>query len=214
METLITLSVIFAILLFIALIRVGAKVRYSEDGFLVIARVFAFSFTVFPRPEKDGKAKKKKEPKQKQEKPKEKKKGGTVELLRKVLEAAKKVLGRLKRKLRIDELTLHYVSGCDDPCDAAIKFGMASAGAGTIIPFLKNNFKLKRYDITTDVDFSGAGDRIYLELQLSLAIWEVIYIALGLIVLLKGNGKKHDSINTNDRSAERKVDNDGKTPVK
>jgi len=207
LKGLIIAAAIAAVLLFLALIRVGVWARYAAEGVLVKAKVFAFSFTVYPRDKKEP-PKKKKEKKKKPEKEAEQKKpkGGAAEKLPVILEAAGRVLGRLRRKLSVDRLTVHYVSGCDDPCDAAIHYGMASAGAGVILSFLDRALKIRRYDVTTDVAFTGEGDTVYAELQLSLALWEVIYIALGTWPLLKLTTKKQEK---KDRTAVGKVDDHG-----
>ena len=113
MNALITWAAVLLILIFIALIRVGIKARYSEEGVFLQLKIFLFHITLLPK-EKD-KAKKKKQKKETPKDEKKEKKGGTVDFVLKIFTAAKRVLVRLKKRLRIDELTVHYVSGCDDP---------------------------------------------------------------------------------------------------
>ena len=182
-------AIILAIFVVLALMRLGVFARYSEEGFLLRAVAGPLRITLIPKkPDKKGKKKLVKEriPKKEKEKtPSLKMKGGPVSLIKKFAPPVLDTLGRLRRKLSIDKLTVQFTSAAEDPFDAAMNFGRVSAAEGALMPLLDNTFKIKKRDVGTSISFDGNGNKIYLEAQLTLALWEIIYVACGLIPLIK-----------------------------
>ena len=180
------LGIILAVLIFLALVRVGVRAEYSEEGILIQLKIAAFFFTVYPREKKEKKRDKKKEKKPKGkktaeaaagDKPKEKK-GGTAELIKKLLPEAVKALKKFKRKICIKTLKIYYTAASPDPAKTALSFGYASAGAGAISAVFENNFKVCRRDIRTSFSFTETKPKVYADLILTLAVWEILYIAM------------------------------------
>ena len=202
----VALAIVLAVLILLALLRLGVFAQYSEEGFLLRIIAGPLRFTVIPKkPGKTGKEKPPKKKKEKEEKPPKEKKGGPIELLKKYVPPVIDTLGRLRRKLRIDMLTVHFTSAAEDPFDAAMNFGRVSAAEGALIPLLENAFNIKRRDIGTGISFDGGGDKIYLEAKLTLALWEIIYIACGMLPALKraNTESKDRKVDTNERSSDR-----------
>lgn len=183
------LGIILAVLILLGLLRVGGMAEYSEDGLSVAAYIGWIPVHIYPPPERkaadkqtEKRAKKKKEKKKKAGE-KQEKKPGNLKFLLKLIRPALKALGRFRRRIRIDRLYIRFIAAVeDDPARAAVLFGGASAGLGMLLPLLDNHFRLKKRDIQTSVDFQAAQPKIYLTAKLSLAVWEGMYIAFGLLI--------------------------------
>ncbi|MGM9522059.1 MAG: DUF2953 domain-containing protein [Oscillospiraceae bacterium] len=196
MTALIIIGAVFLILLLISLLRFGVSIIYSDKELCVKAVAGPVRITVFPIKEKDKpeKKRKKREKTEKEEaEPPKKEKIDIKEKLQKLLPPVLNALGRLRRKLSIDKLTIHYTAAADDPCSAAMSFGYASAAIGAVMPLIENNFKIRERDVGADVTFDSTENIIYVNAQLTLAFWEIIYICLALLPLLKSLGSGEDT---------------------
>ena len=197
----IVLGIVLAVIILLALLRFGVSVEYGADGFFAWARVGLFSFRVYPQKVTPKKTEKKKAiKKEKKRKKKEKKavegKPGGYKQFTDMLQAAKGTLRRLRRRLLIKKLTIHFVSANEDPSKAAMMFGAANAAYGAVVPILESAFKIKRRDLRASVDFGTTKPKIYVRAIISLAVWEAIYIAFALLPMLsvkKGQGAKVES---------------------
>ena len=94
------------------------------------------------------------------------------------------MLKRLKRRLLIKQLTLHYTSGNDDPSKTALIFGASSAAFGVITPLIERNFRVKRRDLRASTDFVTKEQCIYAKIIISIAVWEVFYVLFALLPIL------------------------------
>lgn len=147
---------------------------------------------ILPRPKKvpgGEKPKKPQKPKKEKEKPAgeepKPKKGGTVKLIRDLIPVVLDTLKRFKHKLTIDSLTIIYTADCDDPFDNVMKYGYAWEAIGAVLPLLERNFRVKKRDLEALISFEGTGDTVYADARLTLRVWEIIYIACGLLPALK-----------------------------
>ncbi len=109
----------------------------------------------------------------------------TLELISAVLSAVGELLGRLRRKISIDKLTIHYTVASNDPYNAAMTFACASAGVNALMPLFENIFKIKEHDVGADVTFEKSEAEIYIDAQLTIAIWEIIYVVLAVWPVVK-----------------------------
>ena len=147
-----TLLAIFVALVLIGCIPVGVDARYSAEGVFLSAKIGPFLLQLLPQKPK----KKKKQPKQQKKaekapakaEPQEKKPNpllsGGVDGLIQLLDLAFDTLGNLRRKLRVNELTLYvHIGGSDDPAKAAMGYGRAWAAIGAITPSLERLFVIK-----------------------------------------------------------------------
>lgn len=183
-------GVVLLILFLLGQVRAGAGVEYSRTGFLVRARLGLFRLTVFPRPRKDKVEKKKKPPKKKKEKPREdapKPKGGTLGLARELLPLALEAAGCFKRKLVVDRLELRVTAGASDPSDAAFAYGQANAALGALWRHLTESFHVKSGRAHVEVDFDQTSITLNALAELSLKIWQVLWLGLyfGVRTLVK-----------------------------
>ena len=210
-----TLAITLAVIIGLGLLRFGVSAEYGADGVSVSAHVGFLSVHVFPRKAKleieEKKKKAKKKPKKEKGKKKKKdkkeaKKPGGLQGLLDILKAVKKALNRLRRRLLIKELTIHFISAGDDPSKTAMMFGAANAAAELVVPALEKAFRIKRRDFRAAADFCAKEPCIYVKASISIAVWEVVYIACALLPLILANMKKNKKSNRKD------VLKDGETP--
>ena len=183
-----TLLVIFAVLVLIGCIPVGVDARYSADGVFLMAKLGPFLLQLLPQ--KPKKKPKKRKPQQKQPKktpakaePQEKKPNpllsGGVDGLMQLLDLAFDTLGDLRRKLRVNELTLYVlIGGADDPAKAAMGYGRAWAAIGAITPSLEQLFVIKKRDIRPALDYTISNTQIDAHLVTTITIGRSLALAL------------------------------------
>lgn len=90
-------------------------------------------------------------------------------------------LKRLRHRMSIDLLKLHFVSG-GDPYSAAMNYGYASAAFGIVLPLLDSAFNIGERDVSVSVDFDTGQASIDVRLILTIQLWEIIYIAAAFAV--------------------------------
>lgn len=195
MKAIIIVAVILAVLLLIALIRVGVLIEFSEDGLSVKALAGPVKIQLVPSKPKIPKDKKEKKPKKKKKKKKsedkpEKKKGMDIKKLKPVIKTAFATLGRFLSHLSIDSLVVRYTVAKEDPADTAMMYGYINAGAGFLKPYLARFKNIKYSDIRAYTDFSEKKDTVYVLAKTTIAIWEIIYIVIkvdfkSILALLK-----------------------------
>jgi len=187
------IAIILAVVLLIALLRFGVAVEYGEDGFRAVARLGPLRIRLFPGKKRPAKEQKKEIRKAKKEKAagkaKAEKKPGRFTEFRKILDPAKTVLDRLRRKLLIKRLTIRYVAAGDDPVKTAMTFGRLNAAYGIISPLFDKYFRIKRRDFHTSADFEREESYIYIYAIISIAVWEAVYIVFALLPLITGSSR-------------------------
>lgn len=177
----IPLLIVLLVLLLIALLPLGGRVRYDEDGLFAALQVGPVSIPLFPpkedKPPKEKKPKKDK-PKQADSHPK---RGGPLALVKGCLPLIKPTLEGIRRRLTIDRLELHVVWAAPDPADAAMGYGAANAALGMIWPVLWQSFRIRKHDVGIDVDFDANQPTLYAEALLTMTVFQVLTLALPLL---------------------------------
>jgi len=191
----IALAIVISSLVLIALLRFGAIVEYSEAGLELWAKAgFLRIKLIDPEKEKKPKKKKKKKPKKKSDS--KALKPGSLKDFTDILKAVANALKRLKRRLLIKQLTIHFTSANENPANTATMFGAANAVFNTIIPLAERNFRIKKRDLRASTDFCGSEQKIYAKVIISIAVWEVFYMIFALlpilVILLKSRPKKKE----------------------
>ena len=205
-----TVLVILAVLVLIGCIPVGVDAAYGEGGVLLSAKIGFFRLQILPaKPKKPKKPKKAK--KSKQQKPAaspapsaapaapaaeaapQKKlalPGGLRGILR-LVNLALSTLGDLRRKLRVEELTLHVTFAGDDPADAALHYG-------ALMPALDRLFVIKKRDICPILDYNREQMSVDAHLILTITIGRALALGLkaGLGFLKLLNDSKKGGANT------------------
>ena len=183
-----TLLVIFAVLVLIGCIPVGVDVRYNAEGVFLAAKLGPFRLQLLPQKPKK-KPKKRKQQKKQPEKapakaePQEKKPNpllsGGVDGLMQLLDLAFDTLGDLRRKLRVNELTLRvHIGSADDPAKAAMGYGRAWAAIGVITPALERLFVIKKRDIQPALDYTISNTQVDAHLVTTITIGRSLALAL------------------------------------
>ena len=182
MRVLIWIAAILALLIaFLILLRLRLTGEYGEAGASLTVALGAVPVFRLPRPkgaQRDKKEKKPKPKKRNKEEEKEKTKGGSIPGFRQLMPIISDALGKLKRRLSIDEMTLWYQSAGEDPAAAALAFGGASAAAGALARPMQEMFRIKDLDIRTAVSFTETKPKVYARLKMSVSFGVLLWIGL------------------------------------
>ncbi len=173
------------LLLLLLITPLGLDLSYFDGVFALKLRVGPLRFTLAPRKQKaDGKPKKKKKKKKKPaptgeggaaKKPRRFPKLGLSDIIE-LLGLVFRLLGRLRRYLSIDELTLHLVTGAEDPFDAVLLFGRLNAGLGALAPAFHSAFRVRNEDIRLGADVTpGAALAAEGRLAFTWQLWELLH---------------------------------------
>lgn len=165
--------VLFLLLLALLLAsRLKIRMEYDEDGLRMNAGLGLITVFHYPgshskrieRPAKKGKVK-----------PQKAKKGGKMPGVRETISIIGDTLGKLRRKLRVDELILWYCSASGDPAAAALAFGGASAAVGLLMAPLEAAFRIRKRDIRTAVSFTDTQPTVILKLRISVSLFSLLF---------------------------------------
>lgn len=195
--------IFFLILFLLAILPLGASVRYDEDGPLVKILAGPIRFTVFPgkkkdKPQKKEKKKAKKDNKKKasdssgestasagdpakssgDKKDKKEKKGGSLLDFLPLVKVGVDFLGDFRRKLRLNVLYIKLVMAGDDPCDLAVNYGRAWAAVGNVFPWLERWFVIQKRDVQVECDFTADTTLITARLDITITLGRVIALAV------------------------------------
>lgn len=180
MKAAIVLFIVLAVLFLLSRVRLGGQVKYGQDGLLVKLRLGLLKFTVFPGKKKEPKKKKKEKESDAGAELEKKDEGGTLTLVKALLPVAAQAAGELRRKIRVDHITLHLTWRSDDPMKYAMGYGYANGAVGMIWPLLDNNFNIKKRDIQIDALYEPGEPTIRIDGALSLTVGQGLSLALRL----------------------------------
>ena len=186
------LLIILAVLVLLALIPLGARVRYDEQGAFVWLVIGPIRIRLLPKKpkkktdkEKDKKKKDKKKDKKKKKKPKDDKPkekqpiGGLIHDFMPFVRIGLDLLGCFFRKLRIPVLTLHVgFGGAGDPAGAAVNYGRAWAAIGAIMQPIRAKTRIKKENVSCSCDFTRNEMRVFAELKAVFLLGDLVAMAL------------------------------------
>lgn len=185
------LLLVLAVLVLIGCIPVGVDAAYRPEGLFVAAKLGPFRLQILPQKPKKPKKPKKTPESAKTAAPTAEKSaaaapdapkkslslpGGMDGILR-IAQLAVDVLGDLRRKLRVDELTVRVTIG-GDPADAALAYGRAWALTGALTPLLERIFVIKKRDIQPVLDYNEDKMSVSARLVLTITIGRALALAL------------------------------------
>lgn len=180
----IVLGVVVLLIVVVALIRLGGRATYDENGFFAYVLVGPAKVQLYPaKPDSEKKEKKKKD-KPKAEKPRKDKaegeqdKPGTLSRVLEILPVVGEAAGALKRKIRIDHLVLTVVWGAEDAASAALGYGKANAFLGMIWPLIDHNFKVKNCDWNVDVDYNRRKPVFSADAAITITVGQIVAFVL------------------------------------
>ena len=147
------LLVVLIVLAGILLLPLTLVVQWENLRWKVTAGVGPVSFQVYP--EKDSSKKKKRE---KEEQAGKAKRKWTAAQIRYLVETApglvRRLLGRIRRRLRVDPVEIHAVFRGDDPADIAVTYGRFQALASSLLPFLEETVETGRIKVFLAPEFT------------------------------------------------------------
>lgn len=106
---------------------------------------------------------------------------------------AAQAAGALRRKICVDELTLHITWADSDPAQAALGFGRANGVLGMIWALIDHNFRVKHHDLGVAVDFQGEKPLYFLKAALSMTVGQLLAFGLrfgGKLLMIWSRGQK------------------------
>lgn len=179
------------ILVLLAILPLGAIVRYNADGVNVKVIAGPAHIQVVPGKKKDPleeKPKKQKEKKSKKGKDKataggktdakRKEKGGSITDFFPLVDTALQLLNAFRRKLRIKRLEMKLIMAADDPCDLAVNYGKAWAALGNLMPLLERAFVIKKRDLEVECDFETSETVIIARLDITITLGWLLGIVI------------------------------------
>ena len=195
------LVIVIIILTVLMLLPLGFDGGYSGGRLTLGVRLGFLNIRLSPEMLKAPKLRKPKKTVIKEEPVTEKKRKEKVPMTRKeLIRLAKiglKALSRLRRKLRVDYIRIHYTFATGDPFTTAMGYGYSSAALSAVLPLLDEAFNIGERDINTSFDFLGEKPVFDCWLTMTIQVWEVLYVAaaFGIDYLkLKHKHKNEDRI--------------------
>ena len=182
------LLLVLAVLVLIGCIPVGVDAAYRPEGLFVAAKLGPFRLQILPqkpkKPKKAPKSVKSAAPtvgKPSAAAPDAPKKSlslpGGMDGVLHIAQLAADVLGDLRRKLRVDELTVRVTIG-GDPADAAMAYGRAWALTGALTPLLERILVIKKRDIRPVLDYNEDKMSVSARLVLTITVGRALALAL------------------------------------
>ncbi|MBP3305855.1 MAG: DUF2953 domain-containing protein [Oscillospiraceae bacterium] len=171
-----------AVIVLLAVLPLGASVKYDSGGVLVRLIAGPARITLFPRKKRD---KKEKKPKKQEEKPALKTEaapreqtGGKLTDFLPLVQVALDFLGDFRRKLRVNRLEMKIIMAGGDPCDLAVNYGRAWAALGNLVPLLERCFVIKKRDLEVECDFVAEETLIYARLDLTITLGRILSLGV------------------------------------
>lgn len=179
-------GIVIAVFVLIGCIPVGVDARYMENELSLRLKIGLLKMQILPaKPKKAAPKKKKKTAKRAaaSQKPEKLKKKAlmpklTLSDILALVNLACDTLGDLRRKLRVEVLTLHVVLGGDDPAKVAMQYGSAWAVIGMLNPKLDQLFVIKKRDIQPILDYNENETKISAQLALTITIGRALSLGL------------------------------------
>jgi len=165
--------IILAALLTIGLLPLGVSLSYDADGLKLSAVLGLFKKGMLPAEKKPEKPKK----------PKKHSSFSLPEFLTEdrwaLIKLILELLARFRRRIYLEHFTLHYISAGDDPYEGVMRYNRVNAVLGSIAPLFEQVIRVKRRDISLDIDFQSEKSIFELSFSLNIRIMRII----GLLIL-------------------------------
>lgn len=112
-------------------------------------------------------------------------KGGSTQGWREKWELISVVLEKLWYRIRVRELSLYYCHAADDPADAAVGYGAASAAAAALFNVLEKTLKIQHYELRAWTSFTETKPSVFLRVRLFMPLATVLGILWSVRAELK-----------------------------
>ncbi len=172
--------VALGILILLAILPLGASIRFNDGGLCIKVIAGPLKVQVVPGKKKDPQKKKKEKPQQekkkaavkKEEKPAEK--GGSITDFLPLVKIALDLLDGFRQKLRINRLDVKLIMAGDDPCDLAVNYGKTWAAIGNLWPQLERCFVIKKRHVEAECDFTASETLILVRADLTITLGRLL----------------------------------------
>lgn len=203
------LAVIVLVICTLLLLRVGVRVKYDDDGLRARVKIVFVNISVYPTkgslPTAQTTTAKTRAPREKSERKltignalklfravtkkspedeTEPTQGGEPTDFRRIVADALTILASVKRKLLIKRLDVLFVQGGSDAFTLAMTNGVFGMIFGVTQGVLEEHFRVKRYSLRTATDFLAPSARVTADVEITVAVWEVIALAISAILFL------------------------------
>ena len=126
--------------------------------------------------------------------------GGKLSDLLPLLNALWKLLGDLRRKVRVKRLDMNLVLAGGDPCALALNYGKAWAAVGNIIALLEGFLVIQKRNVQVNTDFLGDTTRVYLKIYANMTIGRLFSLLVKYGLPLRE--EYHKFLNSNEGGTE------------
>lgn len=178
------------VLTLLAVLPVGVKALYGEEGFFLSLIIGPVKVRIFPARDKKKKAKKEQPPASadKKTEDQEKKRGKLSDFLP-IVQTALEFLKGFFKAVRIRLLELDIAVGGDDPCDIAVNYGRLWAAVSNALPILEKFLTVKKRKIDITCDFTLEQTKVYARVDavIGLGVLLVLVLRYGLKILFAYN---------------------------
>lgn len=99
---------------------------------------------------------------------------------------------QFRRALRVDRFLLDCAIATEDAAKTAMAYGAAAAGMGMFLPLLEENLRVRKKDIQVICDFEGTESQIFLEVQVSALVFQLLIIGIKVLRGFLRLRKQHD----------------------
>lgn len=188
------LGILIVLAVLICRTRIGVRVRFGEAPPAAVLTLGPFRIPLTGEPEKEPRQKpqqaKKREKRPKKSEKEEKKPAFPKVTATDVKEAAqtmwpplKKALGRTRRSVRLDPMTVSVTIGAaEDPAAGAEVYGWASGSMYNIMPALEELVRVPDPTVHIGLDFDSPATRWAGEIGVSVRIGTAVAVAFGVAV--------------------------------
>lgn len=190
-------AVITVLVLLVLALPLGVWFRYDDGGLEATANVGPVTVFRYPM---DRKQKKKQDKKQKAQAPSAEttsKASGKKRKLSKIkplLSIALDLLGKMRRKLLVEDLYVCVRCGSGDAAHTALQYGKAWALIASLDPVFHNCFRIAKRRAEVLCDYHSDRLRLLLEMKLSMRVGSALWLGLQalcrLVPVLQQNKKK------------------------
>ena len=101
-------------------------------------------------------------------------------------------MGQFRRALQVDRFLLDCAIATGDAAKTAMAYGAAAAGVGMFLPLLEENLRVRKKDIQVICDFEGTESQIFLEVQVSALVFQLLIIGIKVLREFLRLRKQHD----------------------
>lgn len=183
---------VLALLLAVWLLRVGVQIAFGQELRVTLV-IGPKKIALLPKPEKKKKTKKKApdksaRPAEKAEKKGKKKLPFTFDDVRSVVpvafDALQKALGKIRRRMRVDPLTISISFGGEDPVKVAQMYGWADMAVWTMMPPLEQLLHIPNPHIHLETDYNSLRVRAEGRVGVKFRVGDLIVIGVTMALPL------------------------------